>query len=133
MESRDKQPFNLNEKNGSVYEIALDEAVMDNLESETDSWYFQIPCKYGHIYPHSSEKLAYYCEGGKIRAKLKKEHPEIEIVQWAEDIEAVFLFTPDQFDIIAVYAQPRKKRRTLAKSKEVLNRKNSQNTVVAVQ
>ncbi len=133
MESRDKPPINLKEQYGSEYETSLDCACEAYPELSDDPWYFQIPCKYGHIYPHSSDKMGYYCEGGKIRAKLKKEHPELDIAQWAEDVEAVFLFTPDQFEIIALFAQPLKKRRSLVKSELVSNVKITPNALIGAQ
>jgi len=103
--------LNLKELFEKRFKIAIDESAFQLGESKDNPWYFQVPCKYGHIYPYSDKVLGFYCESGNIRKRLNREHPGIEIINWSDDGEAVFLFTPDQFDLIAKYAKPKRKKR----------------------
>jgi len=105
------QPLNLKELFGDKYKIAIDESASCPGESKDNPWYYQIPCKFGHIYSYSDKELGFYCESGKIRNRLHQEHTDIEITNWSDDGEAVFLFTPDQFKIVAEFAKPKRKRR----------------------
>jgi len=104
-------PINLKEKYGDRFKIGLDEAAFCEGESKKDPWYFMILCKYGDIYPVSDVKLGFHCTGEKIRGRLHKEHPEIEVHNWSDDGEAIFIFDQEQFGIIAEYAKPRRRRR----------------------
>ncbi len=108
-----KEPLNLRQLFGDRFKIELDDVYSGRPNSQGDPWYYLIPCKYGHIYPYSDRLLAYYCVGERVRAKLRREHPELECRQWSDDGECVFLFEPDQIDIIADHAQPHRKRRSL--------------------
>ena len=96
---------------GSQFRITLDDAAHCEPSGKNDPWYFQIPCKYGNIYPYSDRLLGFHCEGERVRARLHRDHPEIEAHQWSDDGEAIFLFKPDQFELIAQYAQPSRKKR----------------------
>jgi len=107
----DVKPINLQNLYGKRFKIVIDESAFQPGERKDDPWYYQIPCKIGHIYPYSDKMLGFYCESGNIRNRLHREHPEIEVVNWSDDGEAIFLFTPDQFNIVAEYAKPKRKRR----------------------
>ncbi len=104
-------PIDLRAAYGHRYKITMDEAAKFDPAGKNDPWLFQIPCRYGHIYPHSDKLLAYYCCGKKIRAHLHREHPELEVPQWTDDYEAVFLFPLELFETIAEYAKPKIRRR----------------------
>ena len=106
-----KNSYDLSENFGARYRITLDEAAFCEPGGKENPWYFQIPCKYGHIYPCSDKLLAFFCESGGIRRRLRDDHPELEVRQWSEVSEAVFLFKPEQLDLVAQYAKPRRKRR----------------------
>jgi hypothetical protein len=110
---------NIRDLFGDTYKIQLDESAFCPGESKNDPWYYQIPCKYGHIYAYSDRLLAYYCDSGRMREKIHREHPEMEIIQDG-DLESVFLFRPDQFEITARYARPRKKRQVTTKERRRL-------------
>jgi hypothetical protein len=110
MTAERREPMNLKGLFGHRYKIQLDESAFCAGESKNDPWYYQIPCKYGHIYAYSDRLLAYYCDSGRMREKIHREHPEIEVCQWG-DYEAVSLFTPGQLETIAIYARPRRKRK----------------------
>ena len=112
-----RKPVDLRKLFGDRYKIAVDESASCEPGGRKNPWYFQIPCKYGHVYPHSHQLLAYYCDSGLVRGRLHREHPEIEVRQWSDIGEAVCLFQPEQFNVIAVYARPRRKRQLTAAEK----------------
>jgi len=113
------KPLNLKELYADRYRIELDESALCPGESKRNPWYFQIPCKHGHIYPCSDKLLGFYCTGTKIRAKLRRNHPELETPLWGQS-EAVFLFPLEMFGIIAQYTKPRRKRQLSEKHKKQL-------------
>jgi len=113
-------PINLKEQYGDRFKIGLDEAAFCEGESKKDPWYFKILCKYGDIYPVSDKRLGFHCTGERIRARLHKDHPEIEVHNWSDDGEAIFIFDQEQFDIISEYAKPRLKRKTSQKERQRL-------------
>jgi len=102
-------PLNLKDLYGNRYKVTLDESSTCPGESKRDPWYFRIPCKYGHIYPISDKYLGFWCDSGVIKARMVREAPEIELVQDG-DGEGVFRFTVEQFEIVAEYTHPFKKR-----------------------
>lgn len=104
------KPIDLKELYGNSYKIELDEAATCQDESRSNPSYYQIPCKFGHFYPHSDKLIGLYCKGQKLRARLHRDHSKLEVRQWSDDGEAVFLFTTNQFDLVASYAQPKRKR-----------------------
>ena len=116
----DIKPIDLRQLYGEYFRIQLDEAAECESGGRNNPWYYQIPCKFGHIYPVSEKLLGFWCESGTIRRRLHREHPEINVTNWSDDGEAIFLFAPDQMDIIAEYAQPKKKRRLSDEHKKKL-------------
>ena len=110
-------PINLKEQYGDRFKISLDEAAFCEDESKKDSWYFKILCKYGNIYPVSDKKLGFHCTGERIRGRLHKDHPEIEVRNWSDNGEAIFIFGQEQIDIIAEYARPKRKRKISQKER----------------
>ena len=103
-------PINLKELYGKHYKIGLDPAAKHEKGGSGDPWYFMILCRRGNIYPYSDKLLGFYCTKGKTRNRLHDEHPEIQVHNWADDGEAIFLFPVELFNLIAKYAQPRTKR-----------------------
>lgn len=106
-----KDPINLREHYGELYRIVKDESAYCEEGGRKEPWYFQIPCVFGHLYPFSHSLIAFYCASRIIRNRFHKEHPTIDVRQWADDGESVFLFEPEQFDLVAEYAKPKRKRR----------------------
>ena len=104
------QPLNFRQLYGHRHRIVLDESALCEPGGKDDPWYFQIPCRFGHIYPYSDKLLAFYFDGYGVRAKLHRKHRDIETRQWG-DTEVVFLFTPEQFPVVAQYAKPKRRRR----------------------
>lgn len=113
------KPLNLKELFGKRFKIKLDEAAKSTVNGLKDPWLYTIPCKFGHIYPISNKCLGFWCTGVIINRRIQKDHPEIELVQDG-DGEGVFRFTFDQFDTIAGYAKPKKKRRLSKEHKNKL-------------
>lgn len=104
---------------GNRYRIVFDEAVVS---WTSDPWYYQIPCLFGHIYPHSSDLLGFFCTGPVVMRRLHRQHPDLE---WTEcDGEGIFYFNLDQFDMVAGYAKPRKRRKLSSEHKRKLAESN---------
>lgn len=116
------EPINLRELFGNRYKIGLDPAAKDEAGGKNDPWHYLIPCRFGHIYPYSGKLLAYYCMGPGIRAKINRNHPEIEILNWSDDGEATFLFPIEKFNLISGYAKPKRKRKLSPNHRESLTR-----------
>ncbi len=114
------KPIDLKLLYGTRFKVILDESVKLEPGARSDLWNYLIPCKNGSIYPFSNTLLEYHCTARGIRTRLNKEHPEIVVRNWSDDGEAIFLFQVDQFDLIAEYARPRRKRRLSAKHREKL-------------
>ena len=112
------KPIDLRQLFGERYRITLDEAARHERGGRNNPWYYQIPCKRGMIYPYSDELLAFYCQGIRLRHKVRREHPDLEYLHWSDEGEAVFLFPLDRFDQIAVYARPRRRRRLSAEQRK---------------
>lgn len=113
-------PINLKDLFGDRYRVVVDDSANQEPGAKTDPWYFMIPCRYGSISPFSDELLAFHCAARGIRTRLHREHPEIQVQNWSDDGEAVFLFRPDQFDLVAEYAKPRRKRQISGKERSRL-------------
>jgi hypothetical protein len=104
---------------GDRCRITLDPAAQG--QRKPDQMYFVIPCEYGEIYPFSADKLAVMVTSIKVAQRLRREHPELKVHQSADDA-AVFLFSPDQFDLVARYVHPRRKRQLSPEQREFLRR-----------
>jgi len=79
------------------YKIALDESY--EAEQGGKLWYYQIPCRKGHIYVHGEGTLGAYVKGGKMVSKIRA-IPGTRIHQNG-DGEATFVFQPDVLDQVA--------------------------------
>ena len=104
-------PINLKEILGNRYRVVIDDSVIGEPGARSDPWNYIIPCRSGNICPFSDKLMAFYCTARGIRTRLHKEHPEIEVRNWSDGGEAIFLFHPGQFELVARYARPRRKRR----------------------
>ncbi len=117
MTARVMLPVNLKKLFSDRYRITLDESARHEPGAKNDPWHFVIPCRRGTISPFSAELLAFHCTARGIRDRLHRDHPEIEVQNWSDDGEAVFLFHLDQFDLVAEYAKPRRKKRISEKER----------------
>jgi hypothetical protein len=99
------------------YKVALDPTADGH--RKPDPMYFVISCKHGEIYPFSDQMLAVLVTSTKIAQRMKREHPKLKVHQDADDA-IVFLFSLDQFDLVAGYVHPRKKRHLSTEHRELL-------------
>ncbi len=113
-------PINLKDLFGNRYRVTVDESADREPGAKTDPWNFLIACKHGTISPYSDELLAFHCTARRIRTRLHRDHPRIDVQNWSDDGEAIFFFRQDQFDLVAEYAKPRRKRQISAKERSRL-------------
>lgn len=92
------------------YRIGHDPAAKHEAAGMSDPWMFTIRCQFGEIYPYGGEKLAFHCTGNIVRQKVKEAFPDMEISNWTDDGEAVFIFHVDRLPEIAKFAKPRRRR-----------------------
>ena len=92
---------------GSRYRIAYDPAASDEPGGRKDPWLYIIPCRKGHIYPHSSDRLALWWES---KARLDRQCPALTMHLDGDD-EKVYLFRPEDFPAVAKVARPARKRK----------------------
>ena len=101
------KPVNLKEQFGDAYRIEHDPAALCEPGGRKNPWYFTIPCRNGHIYPHSDTLLALWWES---RVHLDKQCPALALYQDGDD-EKVYLFAPEDFDEVAKVVHPKRRRR----------------------
>jgi hypothetical protein len=85
-----------------------------------DPAYFIIPCKYGDIYPVNDTELAFHCTSAGIRGNIHRALPKIHVQNWSDDGEAIFIFDKGQFNSIAPFARPRRKKVISEQTKQLL-------------
>lgn len=95
---------------GKKYRIGHDPAAEIEPGGMHDPWLYTIRCQFGEIYPYGREKLAFHCTGTIIRQKIKEAFPDMEVSNWSDDGEAIFIFHVDRLLEIAKFAKPRRKR-----------------------
>ncbi len=105
---------------GDRYRIGQDEAADHETGGRHDPWLYTIPCRYGHIYPHSDRLLAVYCDRRGVLSKLR--WIEGLIPHQIGDDEAIYLFEPERFDAVAAVVHPRRRRRLSEKHRAALLR-----------
>lgn len=101
------KPINLRTKFGKTYRIEHDPAAKYERAGKKNPWLFIIPCRKGHIYPHSDKLLALWWESS---ARLDTKNPALKLYLDG-DAEKVYLFSPDDFDIIKSVAHPSRTRK----------------------
>lgn len=112
-------PINLKELYGDKYKIDFDPSAK-TIDEKNDPFNYLISCEHGNIYHYSDRMLGYNCNGTIVRNKLHRDHKEIEVINWSDDGEAIFLFKPEEFDLIKSYAKPKRKRKLSRFHKECL-------------
>ncbi len=87
------------------YRITLDEAC----EDRKDSWMYQIPCRFGTIYPHGGDMLAVEVN---YRRKVVPQLRALGLTEHQSgDGEYTFLFNPEQFKAVADLVGAKRKRK----------------------
>ena len=105
-----KRPVNLERLAEGKYKLGTDEASETKYIGYADRWDLVIKCFNGEIYPFSDRLLAFHCIKKIIRNRLHKEYGEVAVRNWSDNGEAIFLFELNQFELIAKYAKPKKRR-----------------------
>ena len=111
------QPINLKDQYGDRYRIGLDEATKGERKLAKDPWYYILPCRYGHIYPHG-DGLSVFCNGTRKIEQLKN-LPGIT-AYLVGDGEAILTFPLSEFDAVARIAQPKRRRKLSEKHNAAL-------------
>jgi hypothetical protein len=105
--------IDLKKQFGAEYQVVLDESADVAGQSTSDRrWLPQIPCKYGHVYPHGEDTLGASAEGRIIAGKLAA-LPGVRVHQRG-DREVTAVFPPAVFPAVAALLRPRKRRRLSA-------------------
>ena len=103
---------------GGKYRIEFDEAANNGAGGKRDPWLYLLPCRYGHIYPHSQFLLGVYCDHPRVIKRLATLPRLLE--HQSGDSEAIFLFLPEMFDDVAVVVQPKRRRKLSAEHRMAL-------------
>ena len=109
---RRNEPVNLRERFGDRYRIVRDEAYeaeLPEFRRSDEVWLQQIPCKYGHIYPHSGTTLGAWSDRPSRRRLLSE--LACCAVHLEGDHEISVLFDVSDFESVARVLQPRRRRR----------------------
>jgi hypothetical protein len=114
--------FDLKQEFGAGYFVRLDESVKIPGQSREDRlWLYQIPAKYGHIYPHSETHLGGYTDRRGIMTRLAN-LPGVRVHQHG-DTELTVVFTPEHFPAVADLLRARKRPRRSAEQKAAATRR----------
>ena len=108
------KPVNLKERFGDSYRIEHDPAASHEPGGRKNPWYHTIPCRNGHIYPHSDKLLALWWESS---TRLDRQCPALTLYQDGDD-EKTYLFNPEDFEEVARIAHPKRKRRLTSSQRQ---------------
>ena len=112
--------IDLKQRFGHRYRVTHDEAAKHERGGLQDRWFQIISCKFGKIYPYGGNKLAFHCQGSKMRGIIKRTFPEFVVVNWTDDEEAIFVFHVDRLPELAKYIRPRRRRKVSESDKRRL-------------
>ncbi len=80
-------------------------------------WYYEIRGKYGVIYLNEANKLAVRITGNRIKSRIKTEYRNILSLYLEAEDESIFLFNPENFEIVAKLIKARRKRQISEKER----------------
>jgi hypothetical protein len=92
----------------SGFKIALDESANVDASRDARSWYYQIPCRYGHVGVWGKTLLSAYATGRIMIGKLAS-LPGVNVVQRGDD-EIQVTFHPDRLADVANLLHARRRR-----------------------
>jgi hypothetical protein len=95
---------NMKERYGRSYRVVSE----DGNSRNSDPWLWQIPFRYGHLYPHGGTRLGAATTGRRIGQTLAK-LPGVRIEQEAEDGYNLTFDVAD-FRKVAAIIRPRRRR-----------------------
>lgn len=101
------KPIDLKSLCGQTYRIQHDPASIHEPGGRKDPWLYVIPCRRGHIYPHSASKLALWWES---TARMDFRYPFLTLCQDGDE-EKTYLFNPEDLPKAAGLAGARRRRR----------------------
>ncbi len=73
-------------------------------------WYYEIRGKYGTVYLYGTNKLAVRITANRIKSRIKAEYKDILSLYLEAEDESIFLFNPENFEIVAGVIKARKKK-----------------------
>jgi hypothetical protein len=115
--------IDLKRRFGKKYRIFMDEAwKAEDSQSNPDKvkdkpWYYEIRGKYGVIYLYGANKLAVRITGNRIKSRIKTEYRNILSLYLEAEDESIFLFNPENFEIVAKLIKARRKRQISEKER----------------
>ncbi len=108
--------IDLEKKFGKKHRISMDEAwFVETAESNPDKtkdkpWYYEISGKYGTIYPKGADTLAVRITANRIKGRIMAKHKNVLSLYIEAADESIFLFNPDNFEIVARLIKARRRR-----------------------
>ena len=80
-------------------------------------WYYEIRGKYGTIYLYGTNKLAVRITANRIKGRIKTEYKNILSLHIEAADESIFLFNPDNFEIVAGLIKAGRKKQVTEKER----------------
>lgn len=80
-------------------------------------WYYEILGKYGAVYLYGENKLAVRITGNRIKGRIKKDYQDILSLYLEAENESIFLFNPENFEIVAGLIKARRKKQISEKER----------------
>ena len=80
-------------------------------------WYYEIQGKYGTVYLYGVNKLAVRITGNRIKSRIKTEYGNILSLYLEAENESIFLFNPENFEIVAQLIKARRKKQISEKER----------------
>ena len=104
--------FDLKKFFGKEYTIAFDESYKyEKPEFRSPiEFYYTIPAKHGHFYPHDGSTIAFWCTANRIKRQILKLFKGEVTLHVEGDDESILLFDGALFLEIAKIAKAKKKR-----------------------
>lgn len=99
-------PLDLRALYSDICRIGHDPAASHEPRGRKDPWLYVIPCRSGHIYPHSDSQLALWWESS---ARLEVRYTFLTLYQDGDE-EKTYLFDPEHFPEVAKLAGARRRR-----------------------
>ncbi len=101
---------------GKKYRVFMDEAWnAEDSQSNPDKvkdkpWYYEIRGNYGIVYLYGVNMLAVRITGNRIKSRIKTEYTDILSLYLEAQDDSIFLFNPDNFEIVAGLIKARKRK-----------------------
>ncbi len=116
----------LKKRFGKKYKVFMDEAwEVESSQANSDKakdkpWYYEIRGKYGVIYLYGTNKLAVRITAKRIKSRIKIEYKDILKLYIEAKDESIFLFNPENFELVAKLVKARKRKQLSVEHKAKL-------------